>query len=206
MEKDLAKHLQQRSLVSIRREGIDAHAIQAFVLDYSDDLVALQYVFDFNLDGLMFLRVQDITAVKCSATCRFQNGLLEQEGLLDSVPFGASFELESWGGLINQLARQNSILILEREYESARTLFIGNILKVTRSGVLGHYFSGAANWAKRPERLKFKDITCCQVGTNYIKFYQRHFERAAGASPGSSRALVARSGAPATAAKTGPSG
>lgn len=27
--------------------------------------------------------------------------------------------------------------------------------------------------------LAFDDITRCQIGTNYIKFYQRYFERTA---------------------------
>lgn len=179
MNQTLAKHMRQRDLVSIRRDAIDDHPLQAFVLDVSDRLVALQYVCDFRLDGLMFLRVEDITSVKCSATDTFQKGLLEHEGVLECVPFGAGFELKSWSALLAQLVGTFPILILEREFVPAEPLFIGSILKVRKSGVLGRYFSGAANWATRPERLKFKDITCCQVETNYIEFYRRHFARTA---------------------------
>lgn len=185
MKQALAKHMRQRALVSIRRDAIDDHPLQAFVLDVSDQLVALQYVCDFRLDGLMFLRVEDITAVKCSATEKFQNGLLEHEAVSDCVPFGARFELESWSALLAQLIWTFPILILERECEPAEPLFIGSILKVGKSGVLGRYFSGAANWATRPERLKFQDITCCQVETNYIEFYRRHFARTAEPLPSS---------------------
>jgi hypothetical protein len=177
MKQQLAKHQKQRDLVSIRRDEIDPNAIQAFILASSEELVALQYVYDFNLDGLMFLRVEDITEVKSSATGSFQKGLLEQEGLLARVPFGATFRLGNWTSLISQLSNEHEIMILEREFVADSALFIGTILKSTETEVHGRYFSGAARWAKSPERLKCKDITSCQVGTNYTNFYQRYFKR-----------------------------
>ena len=56
----LAKHQKQRNLVSIRRGEIDGCSIQGFVLGLSENLVLLQYVYDFHLDGLMLLRTADI--------------------------------------------------------------------------------------------------------------------------------------------------
>jgi len=173
----LAKHQKQRNLVSIRRDAIDGNAIQGFILDASNELIALQYVYDFNLDGLMFLRVEDITEVKSSTTDKFQKGLLKKEGLLEKVPFGATFALTNWKSLIAQLSKDNEFMILEREAGDEPDLFIGVILKSTRTGVQGRYFSGAANWAESPENLKFRDITSCQVRTNYINVYQRHFQQ-----------------------------
>ena len=172
-----SKHQKQRNLVSIRRGGIDENAIQGFILDSSDELIALQYVYDFNLDGLMFLRIEDITDVKSSRTGKFQKGLLKKEGLLEKVPFGATFALGDWKSLISQLSKEYEFMILEREAMENPDLFIGVILKTTKAGVQGHYFSGAANWAENPERLKFHDITSCQVASNYINVYQRHFQR-----------------------------
>jgi hypothetical protein len=176
MKQQLAKHQKQRDLVSIRRNKIDPNSIQAFILAFSEHLVALQYVYDFNLDGLMFLRVKDITELKSSATGAFQKGLLKQEGLLQRVPFGARFQLDNWGSLIAQLSKEHQFLIIERE-RAGSALFIGTILEVAKSEVHGRYFSGAAKWGKTPDKLKFKDITSCQVGTNYLRFYQRHFKR-----------------------------
>ena len=176
-QQQITKHQKQRDLVSIRRDEIDANSIQAFILDSSEELVALQYVYDFNLDGLMFLRVSDVTEVKSTATDRFQRGLLEQERVLERVPFGATFELGGWNSLISQLSREHELMILERECGADGDLFIGAIVKVAKTEVHGRYFSGAAKWAKSLEKLKFKDITSCQVGTNYINVYQRHFSR-----------------------------
>jgi hypothetical protein len=57
-----------RDLVSIERSNIDQNSIQAFVLASSDELIVLQYVYDFTLNGLMVLRTKDVTKVRCSAT------------------------------------------------------------------------------------------------------------------------------------------
>jgi len=173
----LAKHRKQRNLVSISRSEIDANAIQGFILDFSAEIVALQYVYDFNLDGLMFLRAADVTDVKHSATGKFQKALLKQERLLERIPFEATFKLDNWGSLISQLSEEHKLMILEREASQEPDLFIGTILKCARASVQGRYFSGAAKWAAKPEKLAFRDITSCQVGTNYLNVYQRYFHR-----------------------------
>lgn len=173
------KHKKRRDLVSIRRDEIDEHSIQGFVLASSEDLVVLQYVYDFNLDGLMVLRVADITEVRHSATDKFQKGLLEQERLMQRVSFGADFDLRNWRSVITQLSKDYPLMILECEALEETDFAIGRVLKTTQTSVQFQYFSGAANWAEEAETLKFKDITCCQVGTNYVNVYQRHFERQA---------------------------
>lgn len=173
----LAKHQKQRNLVSIRRGEIDGNSIQGFILDSSKELIALQYVYDFNLDGLMFLRVEDITEVKNSATNKFQKRLLQKEGLLEKISFGATFALSDWKSLIAQISQKRELMIIERETLTQPDFFIGVILKATKSGVRGRFFSGTAKWAERHEKLKFKDITSCQIRTNYINVYQRHFQK-----------------------------
>lgn len=177
MNHQLAKHQELRKLVSIRRDGLDANSIQAFVLDCSAQLVALQYIYDFKLDGLLFLRVEDITEVRSSVTDIFQNALLEQEGLLGRVPFGTKFRLSNWKSLISQLADEHAFMILEREAEPDSSLFIGTVQKVTDREVHGRHFTGVARWIKSLKKLKLNEITSCQVETNYIQVYQRHFER-----------------------------
>ncbi|WP_155403926.1 hypothetical protein [Variovorax paradoxus] len=172
-----AQHQEHRDLVSIYREGIDDHSIQGFVLASSRKLVVLQYVYDFHLDGLMVLRVDDISEVEVSATSVFQKELLVQEGLEDKVPFESRFELQNWRTLISQLVKEHPLMILEREAGEEKDFAIGRVEAITTTGVRFKHFSGAATWADSTVELKYENITCCQVGSNYVNFYQRHFER-----------------------------
>jgi hypothetical protein len=173
----LVEHQKERDLVSVRRSEIDDNVIQGFILAASEQLVVLQYVYDFHLDGLMVLRVDDITEVRCSATDQFQKGLLAQEGLMESVSFAEAFELRSWRAVIAQLSKQYGLMVLECEAAAEKDFVIGRVLKTTAAEVQLQHFSVTARWEESPVKLKFKDVTSCQVGTNYLHVYQRHFAR-----------------------------
>lgn len=110
----------QRELVSITRTEIDAQTIQGFVLASSDQLVVLQYVCDFRLDGLMVLSTSDITEIRSSATNKFQTTLLEQDGLLEQVPFDMTFDLQDWRAIIKQLARAHPFSFSSASVETTR--------------------------------------------------------------------------------------
>lgn len=173
----LAHHQKKCDLVSVRRVELDSNSIQGFVLAHSEELVALQYVYDFNLDGFMILRLADITEIKCSLTSKFQKRLLEAEGLINKIPFGTAFDLMNWQSAISQLSKAHSLMILECEAGDEKDFALGRALKATKTGVQFRHFSGAGNWSEDTEELKYKDITSCQVNTNYANVYQRHFER-----------------------------
>lgn len=175
----LAQHQQERNLVSVSRSGIDNHSMEAFVLGVSDELVLFQYVYDFNLDGLMVLRIADITEVTCSDTCQFQRELLEHEGLIQQVPFDIRLDLRNWQTALAQLSTMYRLMILECEKLDDPDFIIGQVDEVSTTAVEMQWFSGTGRWDEELATLVLDDITSCQVGTNYIKFYQRHFERTA---------------------------
>lgn len=173
----LSDHKKQHNLVSIRRADVDGYGIQSFVLGVSDHLVALQYVYDFRLDGLMILRRQDISEVRRTETDRFQQALMANEGLDREVPFGVNLSLQDWRSAITQLSTIYPLMILESELGPDPQFVIGRVLKTTETRVEVHSFSGAGRWAAKPTRMKYANLTSIQVNTNYANFYQRHFER-----------------------------
>jgi len=175
----LARHQRQRDLVTVRRDDIDDNGIQGYVLAMSDQLVALQHVYDFRLEGLMILRLADLTDVECSATSRFQNDLLVREGLAQAVPFDKRFDLGSWPEAIGQLAREFSLLIIECEALHEPAFAIGRVHGVSGEAVELDYFNGVGQWEDERVEIEFADISSCQVDTNYLNVYRRHFERVA---------------------------
>src|ERR1700749_2712454 len=162
----LEEHRQRRDLVSLRRDRIDDHGIQGYVLGVSDELVALQYVDDLRLDGLRILRVRDVTGVACTSVDRFQRELLAREGLEKAVPFGRTFALRDWRPLVSQLAREFPLMILECEAVDAPDFVIGKARSITDTSVEFDWFSGVASWEATPAKLALVDLTSCQVDTN----------------------------------------
>src|SRR5687767_3899356 len=110
--KEFRKH---RELVSIGRASVDAYSLQAFILDFSDDLVLVQWVKDFRLDGFLVMRCRDITRCEVTATDRFQRDLLEKEGVLNQVDFHFRAPLSSFESFLAWLP-SGEIVILEDEF------------------------------------------------------------------------------------------
>jgi hypothetical protein len=174
---DLDCHRKERNLVSVERSALDDRSLQGYVLACSSQLVVLQYVYDFNLDGLMVLRTGDITEVKCTDTDIFQKKLLSKEGLEDRVPFDATFAVQDWQSLLLQLAREHGLLILECEGGAEKSFFIGRLVLATATEAQVHHFTGTGRWEEEPTSIPVESITCCQVANNYLNFYARHFAR-----------------------------
>lgn len=177
MSQSLSAFLKSRSLVSIRRRDVDDYGIQGFLVGMSDDLLAIEYVYDFQIDGLMVLRRSDISEVRRTATDEFQERLLKKEGIRPGSQTPAMLELDGWGALIRQLSAHCSLMILERELGPAPEFAIGRPVRITAAQVEFQTFSGIGKWAPKNDRLKFSQLTCLQVNTRYLGFYQRYFER-----------------------------
>ncbi len=170
----LTHQLQERNLVSIYRDEIDNQSIEGYILGLSPELVVLQYVHDFRLDGLRVLRVQDITEVDQSDSCEFQQALMRKEGLEALVPFDVAFSTHNWQQVIGQFSQDHPILIFECEAAEENNFVIGRLLAMDSTTVTVLQFSGAGVWDDDPTTLAFSDITSCQVGSNYLNVYARH--------------------------------
>lgn len=179
MPQTLSTYLKARSLVSIRRSDVDDYGIQGFVVGLSESLLAMEYVYDFQIDGLMVLRRSDITEIKRTGTDEFQERLLKQEGIRPGAQSPTLLELGDWRLLIQQLSEHYPLMILEREFGPSPEFAVGRAVRATAAQVEFHTFTGTGKWAPKTERLKYSQITCLQVNTRYLGFYQRYFQRSA---------------------------
>lgn len=176
-EDQLAEFLEARKLVSITRDKIDYLSIQGFILAYSKELVLLQYVYDFRLDGLIVLRRRDITSVETSHTDEFQTQLLQDSGLFAQINFNPGYDLTNWESLLNTLGKQAKYIILENEALEDPAFCIGELRNVTRDSVDMLGFNGVGRWDDMETCILHNEITSLQAFTNYIRFYRNHFEK-----------------------------
>lgn len=173
----LANCLKAKSLLSVRRRDVDDYSIQGFLVGLSDSLMALEYVYDFQIDGLLVLRRSDVTDVKLTETNEFQARLPKHEGIRPGTQAPMPLELQGWQPLIQQLAGHYPIMILERELGPSPEFAIGGPIRATAAQVEFRSFNGTGKWSAKAERLKYSQISCLQVNTRYLGFYQRYFER-----------------------------
>jgi hypothetical protein len=167
-----------RALISVRRKRVDDRSIQAFPLAVSQRLVLLQYVYDFHLDGFMLLRLRDISDWKVGDTNIFQRRLLQEEGVLDQVQFDFRGPIDSFPDFLLSLPA-TELVIIESERTDPPEMQIGTVGSVDSRSVAINYITGIARREDTPRQMAVRDITSCQIRTNYIIFYQHYFDRLA---------------------------
>jgi len=174
-DKQLAHFVSKRLLVCIRREEIDTRAIQAFLLGFSDNLLLIQYIYDFHVDGQLILRRDDITAITSDATDGFQRKLLKNNNLFQHIDFEFNATLTSFPALLNSQP-PNAIVILENERLDDSDFWMGRYVDSTDETIRLHEFSGAGNWEDSLSSIAAAEVTCCQLNTNYTNVYARYFK------------------------------
>lgn len=150
--------------------------MQGFLLAFSDHLLLFQYVYDFRLDGYLIIRRSDVTELSCRDTDRFQRELLQAEGDLQRIDFEFTAPIQSFNSFLAS-RRANEIVIVEDELSDPQEFLIGTVSHVSDDTVHINHFTGIARRSDPPEQLTIDRITSCQTSTNYIRFYERHFER-----------------------------
>lgn len=172
----LDEYIRKRALIAISRENLNSIKLQGFPLAYSPNHLLLRYVFDFYMDGLLLVRRRDLTDCFCRETDNFQRTLLETENKLKGDLFHVNHAVDSFDTFLKGLNKKQ-IVIIENESPESPQFFIGRLVRIDSQLVTLREFSGAGNWERDSTEIPIDDVTCCQIETNYIKFYSRHFDR-----------------------------
>jgi len=177
MIKKLTKLKESRTLVSIKRDAIDEHQIQGFLLAFSKKLLLIQFVYDFHLDGLMVLRRSDISRIKSTKTDIFHTQMLKEEGLFSQVNFTKEYDVKNWAAVFSTIGKESAFIIIEDENTDHPIFLIGEQQNIGKKSVSVLGFNGVANWDDEVSEMKYKDINSFQAGNNYTNTYKNYFKR-----------------------------
>ena len=164
-----------KAIVSISRESIDPNRIQGVILGYSKELLLLNYIYDFKLDGLLILRRKDISKIVSSKTDKFQKKLLIKEGVFDGIDFKNNYKLGSWHELFKDASKRHEYFIIELEDQDNPEFYIGKIERINSKSIRFNYFTGIARWEDESCSIKLDRVTSCQINNNYLNVYERYF-------------------------------
>jgi len=174
---DLNTLQNNRALVTIYRENINDTGIQGFILGYSKKLILIQYVYDFNLDGIMILQRSDITSIEADKSGIFQTQLLKDEGLYAKVDFSKKYDLKNWETVLSTISSTYHFITLEDENPDAYVFMLGRLKKMGRKKVSVHEFTCTGTWKKEVSKMSYKNISSFRAGNNYPKVYENYFKQ-----------------------------
>jgi len=174
---NLNKLQKNRTLVTINRKKIDELGIQCFILAYSKKLILIQYVYDFNLDGIMVLQRSDVTSIESDESGLFQTQLLKDEGLYAKVDFSKTYDLKNWKTVLSTIGSTYQFITLEDENPDNYVFILGKMTKLGRKKVSVHEFSCTGTWKEEVSKISYKHITSFRAGNNYPNVYENYFKK-----------------------------
>lgn len=167
----LQKEIEAFHEIMIKRSKIDKNQIDCIPLEAGQDLVMVQYLYDFLIDGYKILRIKDITAIRSGNHERFSEKILRDEGILNQVKT-PPVSVNNWGTVLRD------ILVLEKnivvECEILGEFYIGRIVEVSKFTLSLLHFDPLGEWDDEPTQIAFKDISVVSFDDRYSSIMSKY--------------------------------
>jgi hypothetical protein len=160
-------------LHTFERREIDPHHLYGLLVAESESLLLIQREYDFEFDGYVVIRRQDISKSFVSESNSYGEQLMRKERLWKNPAKAIrSLPLSDWKTLLTALS--GKLVIIENERKG--DFFIGPIVDCDHRAVEIHCFDGCGKW-QEIERVPYRAITSVQFGCRYIRIHGRHLLR-----------------------------
>ena len=164
----------RRGYLRVEREAVAARRMYGFVLAASDELMLMQEIYDFTPDGYAIVRLRDVTAIRDGESERFDERVLEGEGVRVAPPQSA-IDVASWRTVFASLAGGEWPLVLV-ESESDGDVWVGRVLGAGDTAAWFHYVSPVGVWDAEPEEIDYDDVTLVRFGDRYTTVLARYVD------------------------------
>jgi hypothetical protein len=170
----LEKTIKAFQEVKITREKIDSNVIYCYPLLMSNKLLLIQYLYDFQVDGYMIIRLKDITSIRSDDLERFSESIIKNEGIIENIK-NPSFEtIEDWLEVFKKLKSMGNNIIIECETIDNSEFYIGEIIDINKKSVSLLNFDGIGEWDEEPTKINYSDITSISFGKRYINIISKY--------------------------------
>jgi hypothetical protein len=168
--------IERHQQVRLAREGIAARNVHCFPFQMAGELLLVQEVDDFALDGYAVLRLRDVTEVRSGECERFCERVLEGEGVLAQVrPPEPPVALASWPALFASLqAAPWPLVILDSEEYEDEPMYVGRVVGAGADAVSFRYVDALGAWDAEPDGIPYEDITAVRFGDRYTTILARY--------------------------------
>ena len=172
----LQNAVNERHKIVITRNTIDTALLYGIPLMLDDNMLLIQYIYDYQLDGYMILRIKDITFVRSDERERFSEYILKQEGLYDEIKKPMLTTLRNWRAIFEELKEYGKNILVEFEDLEEGEIFIGRIIEVNRNSLEMLCFDAMGKWDNETMTIIYKDITTVKLDDRYTTVLSRYLQ------------------------------
>lgn len=173
----LLKATEARQEVVIKRDKIDSAALYGIPLILDHNMVLIQYVYDYEFDGYMILRIKDITSVRSGELERFSEYILKQEGLYDQIKMPMLTTLHNWKTILEEIKIQYNNILVESEDIEDGEIYIGKIQGLNNYSLEILCFDAMGRWNKEAVTIPYKKITAVRLEDRYTTVISKYVQQ-----------------------------
>jgi hypothetical protein len=157
-------------LVTIERKKLDPYRVYGVIVAQSPALTLLHRMDDFQFDGYLVMRTNDLTRCDSSESDDYCESLMRREGLWETVPrWVKKLRIGGWHELLDDLV--GKVVILEDEVR--QSFHVGPLLAAQAKQAAIHYFDGCGR-LQDVEKVAYGRITSVQFGDRYSTIHAKY--------------------------------
>ncbi len=172
IRRHLESALAEGRIATVVRDAFELDMTDGLVVAVTDDWVVLhELAFGVHLDGLTALRLRDVSRVWFRDDDAYHRRALA--GLGAEV---ATYEVEAdvdARGLLARAQAEGRLVAVHLEVLRDEPMTLGRLLELRRKRFVIHYLGRDGEWAREPERWRYRDVTRVEVGGRYLEALER---------------------------------
>jgi hypothetical protein len=181
--KKIKKHIEKLHFVKVyicdKNEQSLTH-FEGIIFDQNENFILMCDLSDFNYDGFVVLRKEDVLDIKRSENEKFFNLILKEEKIIKKIfqrNRDLDFDLGDMVDMFCQLKKMGIATIVECLYDSEESFQIGPIVKVQENKLKMDYFNSRGEFEGEPVYVKYEDITFFRFDSPYANLFLKYAER-----------------------------
>ena len=166
--------IKQRKQVYISRTKLKDEHMSAIPAKISRQLLLVQYLLDFHVDGFKVIRLSDLTDIRRNEIEIFHDEIMEKEGLLDTL-YVPDVAIDDWKDFFASIMKMDKMVAvsLERK-EKGRSFFLGKVKKVKEKSIQLLYMDVYGDYEEKTTKICYKDITLVDFDDRYSEMYDKY--------------------------------
>ncbi|GAB3085940.1 hypothetical protein [Nocardioides zeae] len=160
--------LAEGRITKVVRDGFEVGMTDGLVVALTDDWVVLHELVDgVHLDGIVALRLCDVSRILFRDDDAYHRRALAAPGA-EVATYEVETDVDA-RGLLARAQAEGRLVAVHLEVLRDEPMTLGRLLELRRKRFVIHYLGRDGEWAREPERWRYRNVTRIEVGGRYLE-------------------------------------
>ena len=168
---NIEEYTTSKKIIQIHR-CIGVSPLLCVPLAIGKDILLIQYLHDFHLEGYKVIRLKDISKVVRDSGDEFVEGIFKKEGIYEQIRMPNIKMQDNMIDMLKEIQKKNINFILDCDETNNETMYIGRILEISEK-LLFETFDTLGKWEEDLLEINYDDITALSYN-EYNEVYSKY--------------------------------